>query len=219
MNYRGIIEFEYFKIKEFISNSELKRLFKMAGGGFQEPENLDRIFEFGTLVHALLFEPLKANHNDPDIVLARMMAHTFRHDPMCQRIMSVSDLRCEHEFYRYDVFGFQAKCKVDFGSKLLNTAGEFKRLSCVNDRQFEEAIDRFDYDQGAAWYIHTTQRKRCLIAAVSKKEPTRIFKKLVEIGDPIYKRGIEKIDRSKRAIDTILGDITIADLDIFDQAA
>ena len=219
MNYRGIQTFEYFKIKEFISNSELKRLYKIAGGAFNEPENLDRIFEFGTLVHALLFEPRKANLLDPDIELARKMAYTFMTDPMCNRIMSVADIRYEHEFYRYDIFGFNGKCKVDFGSKMLDTAGEFKSLSCTTQRQFEESIDRFDYDQGAAWYIHTAQRRRCFIAAVSKKDPEQIFKKLVEKGDPIYNRGIEKIYRSKQSIDTIIGDIDITDLDIFDQAA
>lgn len=219
MNYRGIETFEYFKIKEFISNSELKRLFKVAGGAFEEPENLDRIFEFGTLVHALLFEPLKANYNDPDIDLAKAMAKTFLNDPMCSRIMSVADIKYEHEFYRYDIFGFNGKCKVDFGSKLLDTAGEFKSLSCTNERQFEEAIDRFDYDQGAAWYIHTAQRKRTLIAAVSKKEPKKIFKKLVTLGDPIYERGLWKIQRSKKAIDDIIGDISEIDLEQLMEAA
>lgn len=219
MGYRGITDFQYFKIKEFISNSELKRLFKMAGGGYEEPENLDRIFEFGTLVHAILFEPLKANTADPDYALAKQMARTFLNDPMCMKIMGLADLRCEHEFYRYDVFGFNGKCKADGESRMMDLILEFKSLSCTTQRQFEDAIDRFDYDQGGTWYIHTGQRRRVLIAAVSKKEPKMIFKKLIERGDSIYNRGLEKIDRSKRAIDTIMGDISISDLDIFDQAA
>lgn len=191
----------------------------MAGGGFEEPENLDRIFEFGTLVHAILFEPRKANWNDPDIELAKQMAWTFMHDPMCMRIMGIMDVRREHEFYRYNVFGYDGKCKADAESRLLDTIVEFKALSVTSQRQFEDAIDRFDYDQGATWYIHTGQRKRVLIVAGSKKQPKELFKKLVVAGDPIYNRGLEKIHRVKRSVDTIIGDITPEELERLELAA
>lgn len=202
----------YFANKDYLSNSDMKRLYKRAGYSFEEPSNLERIFEFGTLFHNCLLEPLKVNINDPDLPLARKMVATFYKDPLCLRIMQMYDLKIEHEFYRNDVFGFKGKCKADGKSNALDMIMELKSLSIETDRAFDEAIDQFDYDQGAAWYIHTSHKRRVLIPAVSKRNPNKLFKKLIEDGDPIYNRGVDKILRTKKIVNELVNDLRLEEL-------
>lgn len=199
----------YFENTEYLSNSDLKRYYKLAGYAFEEPPNLDRIFEFGTLFHNLVLEPMNANVLDPDYSMALEMKQRFYRDSLCLQMLNIPDLRIEHEYYRQDVFGFKGKCKCDGRSKALSTVLELKGLNVDSQSAFDEAIDRFDYDQGASWYIHSSHLSRVLIVAVSKKNTSMLFKKLITHGDSIYKHGVEKIEIKKRVIEEILGDVVV----------
>jgi hypothetical protein len=199
----------YFENTDYLSNSDLKRLYKRAGYSFEEPVNLDRVFEFGTLFHNCLLEPLKVNFMDPDLLLAQAMVKTFYKDQLCHAIMRTADLRVEHEYYREDVFEFRGKCKADGKSNELDLIFELKGLSVETQRAFDEAVDRFDYDQGAAWYIHAAHKKRVFIVAVSKKNPNQLFKTLINEGDKIYNRGVDKVLRVKRIVNELVGDLKL----------
>lgn len=184
---------DYFN-HEFASNSDLKKLVKMMEDGVvDEPENLSDIFDLGTLIHAILLEPHLADRTHKDYELAKEMAKTFMKDPLCHQLMFLHDFKREWEFYRYNVHGIKARCKMDGKSTSMSAILEYKGLACRSQKEFDEAIYRFNYDQGAAWYLDVTNYKHCLIVAVSKKDPRRIFKRLIDRDHLIYKIGEEKV--------------------------
>lgn len=180
----------------YISNSDLKKLRKIIDPKFQDPADLEEIFKFGTLFHALVLEPHKADYSHPDLERAIRMKDKFFKDPLCRKIMMVSDIRREHEFYRVNKFGgVSVRCKVDFLSKGLGLCGELKGLSCNTEKAFEEAVDRFDYDQAVAWYLDTSELPRYFMGAPSK-DSDDIFKRLVDRNHKYYHRGLQKVHKS-----------------------
>lgn len=184
---------------EYISNSDLKRLKQMLNPGYRDPADLKAIFDFGTLFHALVLEPHKADYNHPDFELAKWMAHNFFQDPLCRKIfMDVPDLKREHEFYRINLFGLEkVRCKADFSSKILDLCGELKGLAVSSEKQLDDAIEHHDYDQAIAWYMHVAQKKNYFFAAPSKLVK-RTFKRFITRDHPAYKRGMIKAEQSAK---------------------
>jgi hypothetical protein len=200
---------------EFLSNSDLKRLKKYWDpNAAPEPENLEEIFDLGTLIHACLLEPKIAemivnkkltdaiarnasideiNKINEDYELAKAMAATIRKHPIIGPLMLFRDFKVEHEFYRYNIHGVDARCICDGASRALDFVFEYKGLSVTTENAFRDAIVNFDYDQGAAWYLDTAKRKRMIIAGVSKKDPRKIFKVLIDRDHIYYKTGLEKV--------------------------
>lgn len=185
---------------EFVSNSDLKKVVNKFVKGIEEPENLEDIFKLGTLIHQILLEPHLADKNHPQFGLAKAMSETIFKDQLCRSFILMRDFRREREFYTDKCnpafekqYGFKGRVKVDGDSELMGAVMEYKGLAVTTHNAFIEAIDRFDYDQGAAYYLEATQRKRILIPAPSKKDPRKLFKILVDRDHPIYKRGLEKV--------------------------
>jgi hypothetical protein len=177
----------------YISNSDLKRLRKLIDPKFEDPADLEEIFSFGTLFHALVLEPHKADYNHKDFELANSMAKRFFDEHICRKIfIEVYDLRREHEYYRNDRFEVMARCKVDFESKMLGLCGELKGLSVSSEKAFDEAVDRFDYDQAIAWYMDVTGHQNYFLVAPSKIAE-KVFKRFVSRDHLFYKRGKEKV--------------------------
>ncbi len=182
----------------YVSNSDLKRLRKIMDPKFEDPADLQNIFDFGTLFHKLVLEPHKVTDKErarDDYELAKQMATSFLMDPLCRDILYIPDLRREHEYYRNDRFGVNARCKVDFESPKLRLCGELKGLSVGNERQLAEAIDRFDYDQAVAWYLELTGHQKYFFA-VPSKIVKKTFKVLVDRDHVYYKRGLIKARNS-----------------------
>lgn len=180
----------------YISNSDLKQLRKMMDPKFQDPADLEEIFAFGRLVEDLILQPHQADYEHKDIDKAIAMCGTFKRDSICQQILWLHDLRRQHEFYRSNVFGVPARCKTDGDSKASGLVFELKGLSVDSERAFEDAIDRFDYDQGLAWYLDVTRYQRALLVAVSKTNTSKLFKRVVDRAHPYYQRGVVKIEKS-----------------------
>ena len=89
---------------QYVSNSDLKRLdARFIGNSRPEPENIEEIFDLGTLIHQVLLEPYKADKNHKDYNLAEQMAWTFLNDKTCGQLFRMHDFRREHEFYRVNV--------------------------------------------------------------------------------------------------------------------
>ncbi|WP_346236713.1 PD-(D/E)XK nuclease-like domain-containing protein [Niabella insulamsoli] len=177
---------DYYSRYDWVSNSFLKTIM-----GSEFPPNIDRIFEFGRLVHETILEPEKANKSDKDYQLALKMRDTFYADRLCNSIMSYSNIKVEHEFYR-KVSGLKRRCKADGVIKDCSLILEFKGLSSTNEKAFRESITHFDYDMGAAFYIDTTGIDRELIVGVSKKNPEKLFRFMIERGDTFYISGRKK---------------------------
>lgn len=190
---------------EYASNSDLKKLMNL---GKELPENIGVIYDQGTLNHQALTEKHKADEwlrqQQEEITvacveakrkydLACTMAKTVLKDDLCRKMIMMQDFRREHEFYRLDVYGIKGRCKTDGDSKMISTCFEYKGLSVTTDKAFEEALYHFDYDQGAAWYMDTMRYKYWLIAAVSKAQPDRLFKRIVDRNHQIYISGREKV--------------------------
>lgn len=177
----------------YVANSDLKSL-KSSVDGSELPPNLDRIFEFGTLVHELILEPHKANFLDPDIQLGLRMRDTFMEDSFCNAFVTHHKFKAEHEFYRNNLMGVSAKCRMDgriFYKKRRDIL-EFKSLAVTTQKAFDEALYHFDYDMGAAFYLDVSKYNRILIAGVSKKKPDRLFKMVADRNSDFYKSGLEK---------------------------
>lgn len=177
----------------FISNSDLKQLRKMMDPKFQDPADLEEIFRFGRLVEDCILQPHQAEYEHPDIDKALAMARTFKADPLCRQMLWIHDLRRQHEFYRSNVFGVPARCKTDGDSKAMELVFELKGLAVESERAFEDAINRFDYDQGITWYLDVSGYQQVLLVAVSKKNTSKLFKRVVDRNHLYYKRGLNKI--------------------------
>jgi hypothetical protein len=203
----------YFEQHNHISNSFLKLV-----KGSMLIENPDRIFEFGRLVHAAIFEPHLADKNDIDYDLACTMRDTFVKDKLCGNLMKHNGILVEHEFYRKRD-GLRRRCKADAWIRSVKLIIEFKGLTVTNEPAFREAIKMFDYDMGAAFYIDTTGAESELIVAVSKKKPDRIFRYMVSRGDDIYLQGRKKyIDAIRKGVmDGLITDEHIYDFDLLNE--
>ena len=176
---------------EDVANSDLKGL-KAQTVGSPMPENLDRIFEFGTLSHHLILEPEKANYLDEDIEKALEMKDTFFKDDFCRRFREHPGFVAEQEFHRKGLMGINAKCRMDGAIASREDILEFKSLAITTESAFEEAIYHFDYEMGAAWYLDVSQYKRLLIVAISKKKTDRLFKMVIDRDHDAYKSGLAK---------------------------
>ena len=179
----------------YASNSDLKRLVSRYVEGREQPD-LEEVFTLGTLIHAALLENHKANENHKDYKLAQTMAKTVMNDPLCRQLILIRDFKREYEFYRQDVYGIKARAKMDGYSRVLSTVLEYKGLSVLTDKAFMEAVYNFDYDQGAAWYLDTSGARNLLVVAVSKKNPRKMFKLLIDRNHDVYKSGLVKVKRA-----------------------
>ena len=183
----------------FISNSDLKALAKrLDPNAMADPENLEEIFELGTLIHQILLEPHKANREHKDFKLAEEMSKTVLRDKLCRQFIFMPDFRREHEFYKHDLYGLPSRAKSDGDSRMISTGLEYKGLGVTTQKQFIESIYTFNYDQGVAWYLDTTKFKQFLIVGVSKKHPDRIFKELVDRNHKMYEIGSLKVEAATR---------------------
>ncbi len=190
----------------FVSKSNLVQLKRQLDPNSYEPENLEKIFELGTLIDVTLLEPHLANIGSDDYELAKTMAQAIFKDRFLRDLIMMPDFKRKHEFYKADLFGLPARCQTDGVSKSISTIFEYKGLGITTDKQFDEAIYNFDYDLGAAWYLDTSKLKYIIIGAASKKQPDKVFKRLVDRDHKIYQRGILKADLMTRAWKDFFGD-------------
>ena len=185
---------------DYWSNSDLKSFVDKVNGGNQMPENIEEIYRAGTLNHAMIFQPHLIDWTMPQskIDVAKQMRDTFMADKMLRQFISMPDFRTEHEWYRNDFggYGVKGRMKADGDSKALRTGLEFKGLAVSTKSGFDAAIDRLKYDQGVVWYMDGTGYDQWLIACISKSDPKKLFKILVDKNHDIYKAGRQKVNYS-----------------------
>lgn len=96
------------------------------------------------------------------------------------------------ELERYGIrFAINARCKYDFWGAGIGYGGDLKSTTATTQKQFEKAVEYFDYDRQRAWYMDITGADRDLLIGVSK-ENLRVFKIAVTRDSEFYKRGREK---------------------------
>jgi hypothetical protein len=184
-----------------ISNSDIKSFKQKLGLLPQQSENIQAIFDFGSLFHATILEPSTVDKNDQsdDAKLARKMKDTFFRDEMCRMIILRHDFKREREFYekvRVGKYEFNSRCKADGDSEGISLFLELKGLNVDSEKAFNMALERFDYDQAVAHYMLTAKRKTELIVGISKKKPKLLFKKVVKMNDDFFAVGEQKLIES-----------------------
>lgn len=184
---------------DYVSNSDLKAISNRHNPKREEPENLQAIFDAGTLNHNVLLEPHKADKNLPGYKLASDMANTVLKDNTCRSLIMMHDFRREYEFYRANMFGLKGvRCKTDGYSKTMSTIFEYKGLAITTENAFDNAIVNHDYDQSAFFYLNVVRCENYLIVGVSKKDPRKLFKRLITKTHPYYFSGEQKVDANVR---------------------
>ena len=180
----------------FLSNSDLKAFKRKLGLLPEEPENLQEIFDFGSLFHSLILEPHLADMANKDVELALQMRDRYWKDPMCRSFSMASDFSREKEFYeerRVGPYKVKMRCKADGTRDRLKWLLELKGLRSKNEKEFRSALTRMDYDQAAAHYLITTDYDTELIAGISKSDPNKMFKWLTKRYDEFYLQGEQKL--------------------------
>lgn len=184
---------------DYVSNSDLKAIVNKTEQKREEPANLQQIFEAGTLNHHALLEPHKADKTHIGYNTAVTMAKTVLEDKMCRSLIMMPDFRREHEWYKQNLFGLKGvRCKTDGDSRAMSTIFEYKGLAITTENGFDSAIENHDYDQSAFLYLNVVGYKNYLIVGVSKKDPKKLFKRLITREHKWYSSGGAKTERAVR---------------------
>lgn len=189
---------EYFQ-HDFISNSDIKDFKKKIGLMREDPENLQEIFDFGTLFHSTILEPHLSDKKHEDYELALAMRDTFWKDPTCRGFAIAPDFRREIASFEERTVGpykIKMRCKADGARPRIKMMLELKGLNVDKEKYFREALTRFDYDQAIAHYMITGDYRLALIVGISKKDPTKLFKWYVKRHDEFYLGGEQKLIES-----------------------
>jgi hypothetical protein len=202
---------KYYERSE-VSNSDLTALKNMLHPHMQYGDR-EAAFRFGTLVDALVTEPSRVDvfaltvdgeqYSADEFAHARGMHDALRAEARNDRLLAMV-LDCAetqrvmvHKAQRFGYCGFpftlDTRCKWDWWLPSGNFGGDLKTTFAETQRQFDEAVDFFDWDRSRAWYMDIAHSDRDFIYAISKKNNC-IFKKFINRGDDIYLRGREKYE-------------------------
>ncbi len=191
-------ESNYFERSE-VSNSDLGAL-KKAIYNIESPPNLDFHFSFGSLVDAMLTEDedvvngcLKAyDFTDAHIEKAHRMVAMANKDPFAKLLLKTAEGQVVRtNILEFDNFTLPCRCKFDLLAKGFDIGLDFKTLGIDSEKTFYNAIDHFDYDRQASFYMDIAEINRFMIFAMSKKKDV-IFKVAIERGGHRYKQGKSK---------------------------
>lgn len=195
-----------------VSNSDLTALKELLHPRLQFG-NREEAFRFGSLVDAIITEPDRVNYyrftvddtqyTEDEFRHAREMYKSLRmeaeHDPflayvlknaMTQKFMVNKGQRfeyCEFPFY------LDTRCKWDWWLEAAHFGGDLKTTFASSQKEFEDAIDFFDWDRSRAWYMDIAHSDRDFIYAISKKN-CMVFKKHIDRCSDIYQLGREKYE-------------------------
>lgn len=202
---------EYYNRRE-VSNSDLTELKNLLHPRAQYGDK-EAAFRFGTLVDAIITEPARVNYyrrtvddvayTADEFLLAQEMHKSLRmearRDSFLSRVLELSDTQRfmvnKTQPFEYGGFRFtlDTRCKWDWFLTAANFGGDLKTTFATSQKQFDEAVDFFDWDRSRAWYMDIARSDRDFIYAISKKN-CLVFKKHITRGDAIYNRGREKYE-------------------------
>lgn len=202
---------EYYRRSE-VSNSDLTELKNLL---HPRPQFGDKeaAFRFGTLVDAVITEPERVNYyrftvddvqyTEDEFLIAQDMYRSLKmeakRDPFLAKVLEMAETQRfmvnRQQMFQYGGFHFalDTRCKWDWFFPLMNFGGDLKTTFATTQKQFDEAVDFFDWDRSRAWYMDIAQSDRDFIYAISKQNG-RVFKKFINRGDEIYRRGREKYE-------------------------
>ena len=206
---------EYYKRSE-VSNSDLTTLKNLLHPRLQLGDR-EAAFRFGNLVDAIITEPARVNFYTYTVDDVQYTEDEFRHaqemydalkreainDKFLYNVLSLADTQTvmvnKAQQFEYGQFPFtlDTRCKWDWWlpkEKVgINIGGDLKTTFASTQKEFDEAIDFFDWDRSRAWYMDIAGSDRDFIYAISKKN-NRIFKHFICRGDATYERGRAKYE-------------------------
>lgn len=194
-----------------VSNSDLTELKNLLYPRTQYGDK-EKAFKFGTLVDARLTETEKVRFDKrmvDDVVYSRedweladamikSLRMEARRDPFLAMVLDKAETQRfmvnKDQVFQYGNFEYtlDTRCKWDWWLPELGFGGDLKTTFAQSQKQFDEAIDFFDWDRSRAWYMDISGSKRDFIYAISKKN-CKIFKHFITGREhPTYLRGKEK---------------------------
>lgn len=199
-------------LRSEVSNSDLTALKELLHPRLQFG-NREAAFRFGSLVDAIITEPERVNYyrltvddtqyTDDEFRHAREMQKSLRmeadKDPFLAYVLKNAETQkfmVNHgQRFEYCEFPFflDTRCKWDWWLSSANFGGDLKTTFASSQKEFEEAVDFFDWDRSRAWYMDIARSDRDFIYAISKKN-CMVFKKHIERGDAIYLSGRDKYE-------------------------
>lgn len=204
-------EKNYYERSE-VSNSDLTALKNLLHPRLQFGDR-EAAFRFGTLVDAIITEPERVNryrltvddvqYTEDEFRHAQSMLDALRasarHDTFLAYVLGHSSTQTAMvnagQLFHYGGFPFQldTRCKWDWWLNDAGFGGDLKTTFASSQKEFDEAIDFFDWDRSRAWYMDIAHSDRDFIYAISKKNG-RVFKHFINRGDATYQRGREKYE-------------------------
>lgn len=207
-----------------VSNSDLTALRDLLHPRLQFGDR-EAAFRFGSLVDAIITEPSRVNYyqctvddvqyTDDEFLHAREMHQALiaesRRDNFLANVLRLADTQSfmvnhQQPFQYGDLtFHLDTRCKWDWWLPQYGFGGDLKTTFASSQREFDEALDFFDWDRSRAWYMDLARQRaidlrlpfehgrRDFIYAISKKN-NRIFKHFIQRGDATYQRGRDKYE-------------------------
>lgn len=195
-----------------VSNSDLTELKNLLHPRLQFG-NKEEAFRFGSLVDAIITEPERVNHYqltvddvqysqdefDHALSMRKSLLFESQHDDFLRRVLDLAQTQRfmvnKQQQFSYGGFPFSldTRCKWDWWLPVFHFGGDLKTTFATSQKQFDEAVDFFDWDRSRAWYMDIAHSDRDFIYAISKKNGC-IFKKFITRDDAIYRRGREKYE-------------------------
>ncbi len=198
--------------RDEVSNSDLTALKNLLHPRMQYGDR-EAAFRFGSLVDAIVTEPSRVDvfaltvdgeqYSADEFAHARGMHDALRAEARNDRLLAMVLDGAEtqrvmvRKAQRFGYCGFpftlDTRCKWDWWLPFCKFGGDLKTTFAETQKQFDEAVDFFDWDRSRAWYMDIAHSDRDFIYAISKKN-NRMFKKFIVRGDDIYLRGREKYE-------------------------
>lgn len=208
MNYNP----DTYYLRSEVSNSDLTTLKQLLHPRLQFGDK-EAAFRFGNLVDAIITEPSRVNYyrnmvDDVQYSLdefshAQEMYNALRYeakrDMFLAHVLEHSNTQTvmvnHQQAFLYGGFQFHldTRCKWDWWLTDAGFGGDLKTTFATSQKEFDEAIDFFDWDRSRAWYMDIAHSDRDFIYAISKKN-NRVFKHYINRGDATYQRGREKYE-------------------------
>lgn len=195
-----------------VSNSDLTELKNLLHPHMQYGDK-EQAFRFGSLVDAIITEPDRVNYYQYTVDDIQYTEDEFRHaqemyralrreardDAFLANVLEIADTQCcmfnEAQQFEYGGFDFTlpTRCKWDWYLSRFGFGGDLKTTFASSQKEFDDAVDFFDWDRSRAWYMDIAHSDRDFIYGISKKNCC-VFKKFINRDDAIYKRGREKYE-------------------------
>lgn len=195
-----------------VSNSDLTALKELLHPRLQFG-NREEAFRFGSLVDAIITEPARVNYyrltvddvlyTEEEFRHAREMYKALRMEARDDGFLDYVLRNAETQRFmvnpgqRFEYCGFpfflDTRCKWDWWLDGPGFGGDLKSTFASSQKEFDEAVDFFDWDRSRAWYMDVAGSDHDFIYAISKKN-CKVFRKQITRGDAVYNAGREKYE-------------------------